>query len=76
MACFSRPRNALKLGKVDFATLNGPLQKACQQPQIMLVRYDPNLHATMKRFRQASAEMKAEKKERSMSRINGRVSKT
>lgn len=64
----------MKLGsKVDFVTLDGPLLKACQQPQIMLVRYNPNLHATMKRFRQASAEMKAEKKERSMSRINGRV---
>lgn len=76
MACTSGPRNALKLGKVDFATLNGPLQKACQQPQLMLVRYDPNLHARMKRFRQAGAEMKAERKERNMSRINDPVNKT
>ena len=54
-------------------TAGGPFAKCLAQPQLMFVKYNSDLHSTMKRFRKTSELIKAEKKKQHWARLNGRV---
>ena len=59
----------------NIVTSDGPFAKSLAQPQLMIVKYNSDLHSTMKRFRKTSAIIKAEKKKQHWARLNGRISK-
>ncbi len=57
----------------NIVTAGGPFAKCLAQPQLMFVKYNSDLHSTMKRFRKTSELIKAEKKKQHWARLNGKV---